>query len=96
MTENKAEKPIESILVTYEQFSEWTFIPPGSFFIRIATGDYIFYKTASRQKAQQQANLDFPPAGKYSVIPVRDQKTKPRTEFGLSATGSSTRRGQRK
>lgn len=90
MTEKK---PIESILVTYEEFSEWEFQPPGSYFCRVASGDYYFYKTSSRQKAQEQIDIDFPPKGKYSAIPVKTSKTKSKLENGgYSCTGTQNRR----
>ena len=91
------EKQIETIIVEHKLFSEYDFIPPGSFYIRIATGDYVFYKTSDRAKAQAQIDLDFPPKGKYTAIPVKISKTKSKLESGgLSCTGTSTRRGQRR
>lgn len=75
------QKDIQTILVTFEQFSEWDFLPTGSFFIRIASGDYLFYKSADRAKIQYQIDRDFG-KGKYTAIPVKNTKTKPRTESG--------------
>ena len=92
-----SEKQIETVVVTYEQFSDWEFNPPGSYFIRISTGDFIFYKTADRLKAQVQIDLDFPPKGKYTAIPVKISKTKSKLESGdLSCRGTATMRGQKK
>lgn len=87
------DKPIETIVVPYEQFSDYLFIPPGLFFIRIATGDFVFYKTSDRVKAQKQIDDDFPPKGKYSAIPSRTMKTKSKLESGgYSCTGVGTRK----
>lgn len=87
------EKQIETVAVPYEQFSDYDFIAPCSFFIRIASGEYIFYKTSSRVKAQAQIDVDFPPKGKYTAIPVKTTKTKPRTESGqFTCTGTASRR----
>jgi len=87
------EKPIETVFVRYEQFSDYEFVPPGSFFIRIATGDYIFYKTSDRVKCQGQIDIDFPPKGKYSAIPSKTQKTKFKNEAGIyTCTGTASRR----
>ena len=91
------EKQIETTIVEYKQFSDFDFIPPGSFYIRIATGDYVFYKTSDRAKAQAQIDLDFPPKGKYTAIPVKISKTKSKLESGgLSCYGTQSRRGQKK
>lgn len=92
MTQKKVEKPIETVVVTYEEFSEWEHVPYGSFFIRNALGMIVYYKTSDRLRAQKACDEEYG-KGKYTVIPSKQQKTKPRTEFGLSATGSNTRRG---
>lgn len=87
------EKQIETVVVTFEQFSDWEFNPPGSYFIRISTGDFIFYKIADRLRAQAQIDLDFPPKGKYTAIPSKISKGKSKREDGgYSAVGSSTRK----
>lgn len=91
-----AEKVIKTVAVDYETFSEWDFIPPGSFFIRDASGWFIFLKTSDRKAAQDMINETYG-KGKYSVIPTKDQKTKSRLESGgLSCYGTATRRGQQK
>ena len=92
-----SEKQIETIIVEYKQFSDYDFIPPGAFYIRIATGDYVFYKTSDRAKAQAQIDLDFPPKGKYTAIPSKISKGKSKREDGgYSAVGVGTRKGQKK
>jgi hypothetical protein len=91
-----AEKVIKTVVVKFEKFSEWDFIPPGSFYIRPASGDYLFLKTSDRKAAQEMINETYG-KGKYSVIPTKDQKTKSRLESGgLSCYGTATRRGQQK
>lgn len=91
-----AEKVIKTVVVKFEKFSEWDFIPPGSFYIRPASGDYLFLKTSDRKAAQEFVNKEYGD-GKYAVIPTKDQKTKSRLESGgLSCTGTATRRGQQK
>lgn len=86
-----AEKDIETVTISFEEFSEWEHIPYGSFFIRNALGMIVYYKTSDRLRAQKACDEEYG-KGKYTVIPSKQQKTKPRTEFGLSATGSNTRK----
>lgn len=90
------QKVIKTVVVEFEEFSEWDFIPPGSFYIRMASGDYLFLKTSNRSEAQAFINDEYG-KGKYTVIPAKIQKTVSRLESGgLSCTGTSTRRGQKR
>ena len=90
------EKVIRTVAVDYDTFTEWDFVPLGSFFIRDASGWYIFIKTSDRKAAQDHINNEYG-KGKYTVIPTKDQKTKSRLESGgLSCYGTATRRGQQK
>lgn len=96
MTEAKKVKSMVTVTVTYEQFTEWDFVPPGSYYIRDAIGDYIFLKTSKRNLAQDHIDEVYG-KGKYRVIPSKDDKTKSKLESGgLSCTGTSTRRGQKR
>lgn len=91
-----AVKIIKTVDVEFDTFSEWDFVPPGSFYIRPASGDYLFLKTSDRKAAQDFINEQYG-VGKYAVIPAKIQKTKSRLESGgLSCTGTATRRGQQK
>lgn len=95
MSEKKI-KPIVSVVVEYEEFTQWDFIPPGSFYIREGSGDYIFLKTSDRVAAQEYINKEYG-KGKYTVIPTKIEKTKSKLESGgLSCTGTATRRGQKR
>lgn len=90
-----SEKVIKTVVVKFDTFSEWDFVPPGSFYIRPASGDYLFLKTSDRKAAQAFINKEYG-AGKYAVIPTKDQKTKSRLESGgLSCTGTATRQSKR-
>ena len=90
-----AEKVIKTVVVKFDKFSEWDFVPPGSFYIRPASGDYLFLKTSDRKAAQEFVNNEYG-VGKYTVIPTKDQKTKSRLESGgLSCTGTATRQSKR-
>lgn len=89
-------KEIKSVVVSYQQFTEWDFVPPGSFYIRDALGDYFFLKTSDRLKAQQAVDLIYG-RGKYTVVAAKIEKTKSKLESGgYSCTGTSTRRGQKR
>lgn len=90
----KDKKAIREVRVSYSEFEEWDFIPPGSFYIRTAMGDYLFLKTSDRKAAQDHINNEYG-KGKYTVVAAKLEKGKSRLESGgYSCTGTSTRRGQ--
>lgn len=89
-------KSIKTEIVSFENFSQWDFIPPGSFYIRTALGDYLFLKTSSRAAAQEFVNTEYG-KGKYTVVAAKIEQGKSRLESGgYSCTGTSTRRGQKR
>lgn len=95
-TKEKKPKPLLTETVKFEVFSAWDFMPPGSFYIRDAAGNYVFFKTSSRTIAQDHVNKEYG-KGKYTVIPTKIEKTKSKLESGgLSCTGTATRRGQKR
>ena len=91
-----AEKKIKTETVKFDVFSGYEFIPPGSFYIRDASGDYLFLKTSNRAEAQKHIN-DTYGKGKYTIVAAKIQKTVSRLESGgLSCTGTATRKGQKR
>lgn len=95
-TKEKKQKPLLTETVKFEVFSAWDFMPPGSYYIRDAAGNYVFFKTSNRAIAQDHVNKEYG-KGKYTVIPTKIDKTKSKLESGgLSCTGTATRRGQQK
>jgi fibronectin type 3 domain-containing protein len=89
-------KTIKTAVVTYKEFSEWDFVPPGSYYVRTALGDYLFLKTSDRAAAQEYVNKEFG-KGKYTVVAAKIEQGKSRLESGgYSCTGTSTRRGQKR
>lgn len=95
MAEKKV-KPLVTETVKFEVFSQWDFIPPGSYYIRDAAGNYIFLKTSDRALAQSHIDNEYG-KGKYKVVPTKIEKTKSKLESGgLSCTGTATRRGQKR
>lgn len=77
--------------VSFEEFTDYEFIPPGSFYIRNAMGDYVFVKTADRLAAQNYIN-DVYGKGKYSVVSAKLDKGQVNSESGeYSVRGTATR-----
>lgn len=63
----KTEVPLEEIvMVKYEDYESEDFIPPSSWCIRVATGDYVYFRCRSRAKAQARAN-ELYGEGKYTI-----------------------------
>ena len=78
--------------VSFDQFTDIDFVPPSTFFIRGATGDYYFIHTSSRSKAQEWVDENFG-KGRYTVVASKLQKTKPKNESGAySCTGTGSRK----
>lgn len=77
--------------VTFDQFTEIDFVPPSTFFIRGATGDYYFIHTSKRALAQEWVDENFG-KGRYTVVASKLQKTKSKQEGGgYSCNGTATR-----
>lgn len=77
--------------VTFEQFTDYEFVPVSTFFIRGATGDYYFIHTAKRSVAQEWVDETFG-KGRYTVVASKLQKTKSKQEGGgYSCNGTATR-----
>ena len=63
-------KQIETIIVPCEErLHDLTFVDPTSWFIVNASGDGVYFKTRSKQKAQEAADLEYG-IGKYKVRSV--------------------------
>ncbi|WKV20421.1 hypothetical protein 16Q_028c [Pseudomonas phage 16Q] len=82
-------------VVDYAEFSRWDFIPPATFYIKNAMGEYIFIHTAKRATAQEWVDEEYG-KGRYSVNASRLQKGKPLGEDSKPAFGTATRRGQKR
>lgn len=64
---------------------------PSGLYIINALGDYVFFMTRDRKKAQELADREFG-SGKYKVRTTSDKKTKSRQENGgVSCHGTQTR-----
>lgn len=89
-------KTVKTENITFEQFSAWDFMPPGTFYIRNALGDYLFLKTSDRKAAQDHVNAEFG-KGRYTVVAAKIEAGKSKLESGgYSCTGTTTRRGQKR
>lgn len=83
-------------VVNFNTFSDYDFIPPATFFIQNAMGDYIFIHTSKRNLAQEWVDENYG-KGRYTVKASKLQATKSKLESGgLSCTGTATRKGQKK
>lgn len=83
-------------VINFTTFSAMDFVPPATFFIQDAMGDYIFIHTSKRQVAQDWVDENYG-KGRYTVKASKLQATKSKLESGgLSCTGTATRKGQRK
>lgn len=77
--------------ITFDEFTGYDFLPPSTFFIRDATGDYRFLHTSSRAKAQTFVDAEYG-KGRYTVVASKLQKTKSKQEGGgYSCNGTATR-----
>lgn len=87
---------VRTTTVTFEEFSDYEFIPPATWFIQNALGEYIFIHTSQRPVAQSWVDENYG-KGRYTVKASKIQATKSKQEGGgLSCTGTSTRRGQKR
>ena len=82
-------------VVSFETFSNYEFIPPATFFIQNALGEYIFIHTASRATAQEWVNENYG-KGRYTVKASKLQKGKELGEHSKPAFGTATRKGQKR
>jgi hypothetical protein len=86
----------KTTVIDFTTFSAMDFVPPATFFIQNAMGDYVFIHTAKRQVAQDWVDAEYG-KGRYTVKASKLQATKSKLESGgLSCTGTATRKGQRK
>ena len=89
-------KEIEVVIVSYEQYTDYDFIDPGTYFSVSAMQEYYFYKTSDRAKAQEKCDEIFG-AGRYVVKTSKTIKTKSKLESGgQSVYATATRKGQKK
>jgi hypothetical protein len=90
------EKEIKKTMVTYEQYTDYEFIDPATFYVVDAMQNYVYYHTSKRDVAQAAADSDYG-KGRYTVKASKLQKVRSKLESGgLSCTGTATRKGQTK
>ena len=91
MTEKSIEK-IKTTQVSYEEFTNYEFQPPATFYIMDSLQNYIFVHTSQRSVAQEVVDEMYG-KGRYTVRAAKQQKSKSKREDGgYSAVGSSTRK----
>lgn len=82
---------IRYTVVSYAEYTDIDFEPPATFYVRSAMGDYYFFHTRDRAKAQAACDEMFG-AGRYTVHSSKIQRGK----GTLTCTGTQTKRGQRR
>lgn len=91
MSENKKKDPKVTV-VDYNTFTDYLFIPPATFYIQNAMGEYIFVHTSSRAIAQEYIDSIYS-KGMYTIVASKLQKATSRSESGeLSCRGTATRK----
>jgi len=89
-------KDIRVSYITYEQYVDYEYVDVANYFIVNALQQYVYFHTNDRNAAQQKCNELFGPS-KYTVKASKISNTKSKLESGgLSCTGTSTRRGQKR
>jgi len=87
---------IKTTIVSYEEFSDYMFIPPATYYIMDSMQNYFFIHTSDRQAAQQVVNEKYG-ENRYTVVAAKITKGRIKNEAGIyTCTGVSTRRGQKK
>ena len=69
---------MKTTLVSYEEFTALDFKDPSAFYIKLATGEYLFIHTRDRAAAQQYVNDEY--GGRYTLRSGKPTKTKPKYE----------------
>lgn len=91
MSEKKV-KDIEYVVVSFEEYSDYSFQDPGTYYSVSAMQEYYFYKTSDRAKAQAKCDELFG-TNRYVVKTSKIIKTKSKLESGgFSCTGTASRR----
>lgn len=89
-------KEIKITVVDFITYTDVDFQPPANFFVMDSMQNYHFIHTSDRAVAQNWCNEYFG-ENRYTVKASKIQKTKSKLESGgLSCTGTSTRRGQKR
>lgn len=95
MTEKSIDN-VKTTLVSYEEFTDYEFQPPATFYIMDSLQNYIFVHTSQRSVAQEVVDEMYG-KGRYTVRAAKQQKGKSKREDGgYSAVGVGTRKGQKK
>lgn len=91
MIEMKVDK-IKVTQISFEEFTDYDFNPPATFYVMNSLQEYLFVHTSKRQVAQEVIDEMYG-KGRYTIKAAKQQKTKPRTESGqFTCTGTASRR----
>lgn len=81
---------IRTTTLTHEEFTEYEFEAPATFYFKNAMGEYIFLHTSKREVAQEWINENY--GNRYTVIASKIQKGKALGEGSKPAYGTASRR----
>ncbi len=81
---------VEIVVVDFNTFNDIDFKHPAAFFVRNALGEFVFFRTRTRSKAQEKCDELY--GKKYTVNASKLQKQ----DKPLTCRGVATRRGQKK
>ncbi len=96
MTKEKKVKEVEVVIVSFNDYTSYDFVEPGTYFSVSAMQDYYFYKTFDRVAAQLKCDEIFGP-NRYVVKTSKIIKTKSKLESGgQSVYATATTKGQKK
>ena len=68
---------MKTTLVTYEQFSQLEFNHPANYYVRLATGEYLYVHSRSRDKCQEFIDNEYG-VGHYTVKASKLTQSKPK------------------
>lgn len=88
-------KKLKVTLCDYEEFSRLDHIPPATWFVKDASGMFVYIHTSKRHIAQTWIDSEYG-EGRYTVNASKIQKGKPLGEDSKPAFGTATRRGQKR
>lgn len=88
-------KKLKVTLCDYEEFSHMDHIPPATWFVKDASGMFVYIHTSKRAVAQSWLDMEYG-AGRYTVNASKLQKGKELGPDSKPAYGTATRRGQKR
>ena len=83
-------KNIKTITVSFEEYTDYMFQHPATYFYKDCMGNFIYICTRDRRKAQEYVDEQVG-AGKYKIIAAKISKGKPLGEGSRPVNATATR-----